>query len=267
MAHERSETALRFSANISMLFGERPFVDRIDAAAQAGFDAVECQFPYSTPAAQVRRLLEACSLPMIGINTPPGDPARGEFGFAAVPGREADFRDGLTRAIDYAQEIGAQTVHCMSGVLGGGDPSAARATFLDNMSRACDEAARCGLTLLIEPLNRYDRPDYFLTGSDQAARLIEDLARPELRLLFDVYHVQICEGDLLRRIGRHWPVIGHFQIASVPLRREPDEGEVSYRAILGDIAARGWGGYVGCEYRPRVKTLEGLTWMQALAPR
>ncbi|MDB5650148.1 MAG: putative hydroxypyruvate isomerase [Hyphomicrobiales bacterium] len=250
-----------------MLFGEVDFADRVDAAAQAGFAAVECQFPYATPAGQLRRRLDACGLPMISINTPPGDPSRGEFGFAAVPSREAEFRDGFARAVDYALEVGASKIHCMSGVPEAGTFKAARATFVSNMAMACEIAGRAGLTLLIEPLNAYDRPGYFVTGSDQVAGLIQELGRPELKLLFDIYHVQICEGDLLRRIGRHWPLIGHFQFASVPLRREPDEGEISYRAIFDKIEGRGWDGFVGAEYRPRATTLEGLGWMQALAPR
>lgn len=257
---------LRFSANISMLFGEDRFLDRIDAAARAGFAAVECQFPYATPAADLRQRLEAVGLPMTGINTPSGDPERGEFGFAAVPGREQNFRDGFAQAMDYALEIGAGAIHCMSGVPYGASREAARDTFIANMTPACDEAQRAGVTLLIEPLNHFDRSDYFLTGSDQAVELIEAVDSPALKLLFDVYHVQICEGDLIRRIGRHWPHIGHFQIASVPQRREPDEGEVCYRAVLGEIAARGWSGTVGCEYRPRGLTTDGLGWIRALAP-
>jgi hydroxypyruvate isomerase len=157
-------------------------------------------------------------------------------------------------------------MHCLSGVLAGAAPETARATFLANMSDACEKAERAGVTLLAEPLNPYDRPDYFLRGSDHAAELISALGRPELKILFDVYHVQILEGDLLRRIGRHWPLVGHFQVASVPRRREPDEGEVNYAAVLAEIAARGWEGWVGCEYRPRGATADGLGWIEALAP-
>lgn len=257
---------LRFCANISMLFAEVPFLDRIDAAARAGFQAVECQFPYDTPARDIRARLAACGVAMIGVNAPAGDVQHGEFGFAALPGREAAFRESLTRALDTAHELGARTIHCLSGVLNGVAPEAARATFLSNMSEACESAERAGVTLLIEPLNPYDRPDYFLTGSDQAAELIDAIGRPELKMMFDVYHVQILEGDLLRRIGRHWPSIGHFQIASVPRRREPDEGEVAYRAVLAEIAMRGWDGWIGCEYRPRGATTDGLGWMTALTP-
>ena len=255
---------LRFCANISMLVCDVPFLERIDAAARAGFEAVECQFPYDIPAREIRQRLRDVGVPMTGINAPPG--AAGEFGFAALPGRETDFRDSLARGLDYAHELGSKTLHCLSGVLEGAAPDAARATFLANMSDACEKAERASVTLLIEPLNPYDRPDYFLKGSDHAAELIHALGHPELKILFDVYHVQILEGDLLRRIGRHWPLIGHFQIASVPRRREPDEGEVNYTAVLAEIAARGWDGWVGCEYRPRGATVQGLGWREALAP-
>ena len=257
---------LRFCANISMLFCEAPFIERIDAAARAGFAAVECQFPYEAPARELRARLDDAGIPMAGINAPPGVASKGEFGFAALPGREKEFQESLARGLDYAHVLGARTLHCLSGVLDGVAPDAARATFLANMSQACEKAERAGVTLLIEPLNPYDRPDYFLTGSDQAAELINALGRPELKILFDVYHVQILEGDLLRRIGRHWPLIGHFQIASAPRRREPDEGEICYRTVLAEIAARGWEGWVGCEDRPRGSTLEGLGWLKALSP-
>lgn len=247
-----------------MLFTEVAFADRIAAAAKAGFTAVECQFPYGVPARDLRNRLNETGLIMTGINTPLG--GQGEFGFAALPARRAAFRDGLAQALDYAHELGAKSVHCMSGVLNGVPLADARACFIDNMAFACEEAERAGITLLIEPLNPYDRPDYFLTGSDMAADLIAHVNRPELKIMFDLYHVQILEGDLLRRIGRHWPLIGHFQLASVPRRHEPDEGEINYAVILNEIAARGWQGWIGCEYRPRASTVAGLGWIEKLAP-
>ena len=256
--------SLRFCANISMLFTEVPFVDRIAAAAKAGFSAVECQFPYEVPAREWRKRLDETGMIMTGINAAAGGP--GEFGFAALPARRADFRASLAQALDYAHELGAKTVHCLSGVLNGVPLADARTCLIDNMVYACEEAERANVTLLIEPLNPYDRPDYFLTGSDMAADLIGHINRPELKIMFDLYHVQILEGDLLRRIGRHWPLIGHFQIASVPRRHEPDEGEINYAAVLKDIAARGWQGWIGCEYRPRNSTVAGLGWIEKIAP-
>ncbi|MDB5643894.1 MAG: hydroxypyruvate isomerase, partial [Hyphomicrobiales bacterium] len=157
---------LRFCANISMLFCESPFLDRIDAAARAGFEAVECQFPYDIPAQDIRKRLKDVGVPMTGINAPPGGAV--VFGFAALPGREQAFADSVARGLEYAHELGAKTLHCLSGVLNGVSPDAARATFLANMSDACEKAERASVTLLIEPLNPYDRPDYFLKGSDHA---------------------------------------------------------------------------------------------------
>ncbi len=258
------QNTLRFCANISMLFTEVPFAERIDAAAKAGFLAVECQFPYEVPARELRKRLDATGLIMTGINAPPGQP--GEFGFAALPAQRAEFRQSLAQALDYAHVLGAKNVHCLSGVLNGVPLADARACFIDNMAYACEQAERANVTLLIEPLNPYDRPDYFLTGSDMAADLISHVNRPELKIMFDLYHVQILEGDLLRRIGRHWPVIGHFQLASVPRRHEPDEGEINYAVVLKEIASRGWPGWIGCEYRPRTSTLAGLGWIEKLAP-
>jgi 2-dehydrotetronate isomerase len=256
--------SLRFCANISMLFTEVSFADRIGAAAKAGFSAVECQFPYEVPARDLRKRLDEAGLIMTGINAPPGE--AGEFGFAALPTRQQDFRESLARALDYAHVLGAKSVHCLSGVLNGVPLEDARHCFIDNMAFACEEAERANVTLLVEPLNSYDRPDYFLTGSDMAADLIGHINRPELKIMFDIYHVQILEGDLLRRIGRHWPLIGHFQLASVPRRHEPDEGEINYAAILKEIAARGWQGWIGCEYRPRTSTTAGLGWIEKITP-
>jgi len=258
------QNALRFCANISMLFTEVPFADRIAAAANTGFSAVECQFPYEISARDLRKRLDETGLIMTGLNAPPG--GAGEFGFAALPAKRAAFRESLAKALDYAHELGTKNIHCLSGVLNGVPLADARACFLDNMAFACEEAERANVTLLIEPLNPYDRPDYFLTGSDMAADLIGHINLPELKIMFDLYHVQILEGDLLRRIGRHWPLIGHFQLASVPRRHEPDEGEINYAVILKEIASRGWQGWIGCEYRPRTSTVAGLGWIEKLAP-
>jgi hydroxypyruvate isomerase len=248
------------SANISLLFAEYPFLDRIGAAAAAGFRAVECQFPYAFPAPAIEERLAAHGLVMNGINTPRGDAARGEFGTAAMPGREADFEADFARALAYAQTLGARTIHCMSGAPAAEDRSRARRTFLANMRRASARAREAGMTLLIEPLNARDRPGYFVSRSDEAADLLTELDCDNVKLLFDVYHIQIMEGDLLRRLERHWPIIGHVQIASVPRRHEPDEGEVAYPAILAELSARGWQGYVGAEYVPRGQTADGLGW-------
>jgi hydroxypyruvate isomerase len=247
------------SANISMLFAELPFVARIGAAAAAGFQAVECQFPYAFSASDIAVELASHGLVMNGINTPQGDPAKGEFGMAAVPGARSRFRDEFEQALGYAATVGAQTIHVMSGMTGG-QTKEARDAFFDNFAWASPRAEAAGVTLLIEPLNGIDRPGYFVSRSDEVAALLEELGRKNVKLLFDVYHIQIMEGDLLRRLGRHWPHIGHVQVASVPARHEPDEGEVAFAAILGDLKARGYAGFVGAEYNPRGRTLEGLGW-------
>ena len=253
------DTSFTLSANISLLFAERPFAERIGAAAAAGFKAVECQFPYAVPAAEIASELARHKLVMNGINTPPGDPAKGEFGMAAMSGQEARFRREFAEALAYAATVGAPMVHCMSGI-SGPDRAAARRTFLKNLGWASDEARKAGVTLLIEPLNAIDRPGYFVSRSDEVVELLGDLACDNVKLLFDVYHIQIMEGDLLRRLDRHWGHVGHVQLASVPKRHEPDEGEVAFAAILDALSARGWAGFVGAEYLPRGRTEDGLGW-------
>lgn len=252
---------LRFSANISMLFCERPFLDRIDAARAAGFAAVECHFPYDLDREEVRARLAANGLPMTGLNTAPGK--AGEFGLAAIPGREDDFRRAMDQALEWAVAIGASTIHVMAGCPAPQDRAWALETYLQNLDAACAMARGAGVVLLIEPINTRDRPGYFLSRSDEAAEIILELRAPELKMMFDLYHVQIMEGDLLRRLERHWDVIGHVQFASVPHRREPDEGEVAYTAIFEALAARGWSGWAAAEYRPRARTEDGLGWLAA----
>jgi hydroxypyruvate isomerase len=243
-----------------MLFAEHPFPDRIDAAAAAGFLAVECQFPYAVAADELAARLAATGLPMNSINTPLGDLSRGEFGFAALPGREAAFRAGLEKALTYAARLGVGTIHCMSGVPDADGRPAARATFLNNLRWAAPLARAAGIELVIEPLNSRDRPGYFVSRSDDVVELLTELGEPNVKLLFDIYHLQIMEGDIFRRMERHWPMIGHVQIASVPDRHEPDEGELAHAAILGELARRGWDRFVGAEYNPRGRTVDGLAW-------
>ncbi len=259
--------AFRLSANISMLFADLPFPERIAAAADAGFRAVECQFPYEFSAAGLAERCAARGLVMNGINTPMGDPARGEFGFAALPGRRADFRAGFERAMEYGQRLGVSTIHVMSGAPDADEKARARDVFLENLAWASDSARGSAVTLLIEPLNSRDRPGYFVSRSGEVVELLGALGRDNVKLLFDIYHIQIMEGDLIAGIGRCWPFIGHVQIASVPGRHEPDEGEVAFAAVLGEFTARGWAGFVGAEYNPRGGAAEGLGWARPwLAP-
>jgi hydroxypyruvate isomerase len=255
------QARLRFSANISMLFCERPFMERIGAAAAAGFDAVECHFPYELERSEIRARLDDCGLVMNGLNTAPGQ--ANEFGLAAIPGREDEFERAMEQALAWADYLGASTIHVMAGCPAPQDRAWALDTYLHNLERACAMAKAAPVTLLIEPINKYDRPGYFLSRSDEAADIIADLRAQNLRMMFDVYHVQIMEGDLLRRLERHRDMIGHIQFASVPHRREPDEGEVAYPAIFKAIAQMGWDRWVAAEYRPRGRTEDGLAWLAA----
>lgn len=252
----------RFAANLGWLFTERPLLARFGAAAAAGFTAVELQFPYAEPAALVKAELDRLGLTMLGINmrqTP-------EFGLAAVPGREADFAVMFDEALTYARIIGARAIHCMAGTAPANQRAAATRSFVANLLRASDRAGD-GITLLIEPINPRDRPDYILTRAEQAAEIIAAVDRPNVRLQFDFYHAQIVGGDLITRFAAHLPIVGHVQIAAVPSRAEPDEGEVNYPAIFSAIDALGYTGWIGCEYRPRGRTEAGLVWGAAYGLR
>jgi 2-dehydrotetronate isomerase len=250
----------RFAANLAYLFAERPPIERFGATAAAGFSAVELQFPYDLSPSAVREELARHSLTMLGINTPPAATAGGAFGLAAVPGREAEFAALFGRALDYVLAIGGCQIHCMSGVVPPEQRPAADTTLIRNLTRAADDAARRGITLLIEPINPRDRPDYFLTRAEHAADIIAKVDRSNVRMQFDFYHAQIVGGDLIRRFEKHLAVIGHVQIAAVPTRHEPDEGEVNYPEIFAALDRLGYRGFVGAEYRPRGRTEDGLGW-------
>jgi 2-dehydrotetronate isomerase len=248
----------RLAANLAFLFGDRPFLERFGAAAAAGFNAVEIQAHYDQAPSAVRAQLDRHRLTILGINTAGGRP--GEIGLAAVPGREEEFAEVFRQALDYAVAIGAISIHCLAGTVPPERRPAAEKVFIDNLTRAADVAAARDVKLLIEPINPRDRPDYFLTRVEQAADLIGRIDRPNVKIQFDFYHVQIVGGDLLRRFERHQPVIGHVQIAAVPSRAEPDEGEVNYRTILAELDRLGYAGWIGCEYKPRGRTEDGLGW-------
>lgn len=253
-----------FSANIAFLFADRPFLERIDAARAAGFDMVECHFPYEFPIDVLKARLEGAGVAMTGLNTAPGDVAKGEWGLAGVPGREAEFAAHWRDALTYATALGTPKIHVMAGVLPAAEHKAALKTYVANIRRAAREAAGHGVTILLEPLNGRDKPAYLVSRSDKIAEIIAEIGEPNVKLLFDVYHVQIMEGDLIRRLEKHRDVIGHVQIAAVPSRHEPDEGEVAYKAIFDTLAAIGFTDPVGLEYKPRGRTEDGLGWMWAL---
>jgi hydroxypyruvate isomerase len=250
----------RFAANLAYLFTERPFMERFGAAAAAGFRAVELQFPYDHAPAAVKAALDRHGLTMLGINTAAGRTAVGEFGLAAVPGREAEFAAVFRQALDYIVAIGGRQIHCLAGKVPPEQRPAAEAVFIANLAGAADAARERDITLLIEPINPRDRPDYFLTRAEHAAAIIAKVGRPNLRIQFDFYHAQIMGGDLIRRFERHLPAVGHVQIAAVPSRQEPDEGEVSYPGIFAMLDHLGYPDWVACEYRPRGRTEEGLAW-------
>ena len=248
----------RFAANLAYLFTERPLIERFAAAADAGFTAVELQFPYDHAPASVKAELTRHRLTQLGVNTPFG--REGEFGVAAVPGREPDFDRLFGQALDYIVAIGGRAIHCLAGKVPPEQRPAANKTFVANLTRAADLAAAHGITLLIEPINARDRPDYFLTRVEHAADIIAEVGRENVKIQFDFYHVQIVSGDLIRRFEKHFPLVGHVQIAGVPSRHEPNEGEVNYPAIFALLDKIGYAGFVGCEYRPRDKTEAGLGW-------
>ena len=249
----------RFAANLGYLFTDRPLLERIDAAAAAGFKAIELQFPYDVPATAVRAAIEKNRLTILGLNTPPGG-REGEFGLAAVPGREKDWQALFTRALDYASAIGASAIHCLAGKVAPEQRPAADRVFIDNIARAADLAAAAKVTLLIEPINGRDRPNYFLNHVEHAADIIAKVAKPNVRVQFDFYHVQIVGGDLIHRLEKFLPVVGHLQCAAVPTRHEPDEGEINYPAVFEAVDKLGYQGWIGAEYRPRARTEEGLGW-------
>jgi hydroxypyruvate isomerase len=247
---------MQFSANLGFLWSDLPLTEGIRRAKKAGFDAVECHWPYDTPSSEVAAALVETGLVMLGLNTRRG--GEGENGLLAVPGREQEARSAIDEAIDYAVATGTQAVHAMAGIASG---RIAHTTYLENLSYACSKAKKHSITILIEPLNPYDAPGYFLNTAAQAESIIRELGQPELRLMFDVYHHQITAGDICRSFDALLPIIGHVQIASVPMRARPDLGEVDYRFVLSHLKARGWSRPVGAEYRANGPTEDSLGWL------
>jgi 2-dehydrotetronate isomerase len=252
---------MKFSANLGFLWSDRPLPEAIRAAKRAGFDAVECHWPYGTPAAEVAAALAETGLEMLGLNTSRGEAARGENGLAALPGREDDARAAIDQAIAYARAIGTVRIHVMAGFASG---LAAQKTFVDNLRYACAQAALHDMTILIEPLNNYDAPGYFLSTTDQAAEIITAVGATNLKLMFDCYHVQLMQGDLTHRLAKLLPIIGHIQFASVPDRGPPDQGEVNYTHIFKSITGLGYTAPLGAEYKPLGDTESSLGWMKTV---
>jgi hydroxypyruvate isomerase len=251
----------RFAANISTMFGDRPFLDRVDAAATSGFRAVECQFPYDVAAADLRARLSRCGLPLVLMNTPPGDFAAGERGLAGLPGREADFRAALDEALAYAEALDCRQIHVMAGVQPAGTSrDACLDVYRNNLRHAAEACTAAGRLALIEPINTRDIPGFLLNTPDQAAAIIEQVGAPDLKLQFDFYHAQIMTGDLARSFERHQALVPHVQIAGVPERQEPDVGEINFSYLFDQLDRLGFDGWVGCEYFPAGRTEDGLGW-------
>jgi hydroxypyruvate isomerase len=253
----------RFAANLAYLFTERPFMERFGAAAAAGFSAVELQFPYEHAPSAVKAELARHNLTMLGINTAPGKTPGGENGLAALPGREAEFDAVFRQALDYVVAIGGCQIHCLAGKVPPEQRPAAERVYIENLTRAADLARDKNITLLIEPINPRDRPDYFLNRVEHAADIIAKVGRPNVKMQFDFYHAQIVGGDLITRLEKYFPVVGHLQLASVPARAEPDDGEINYPAVLAAVDRLDYKGFVACEYRPRGRTEDGLGWARA----
>lgn len=255
----------KFAANLTMMFNEAVFPERFAAAAKAGFRAVEFLFPYDHAPQDVAQWLKENRLENVLFNLPPGDWAAGERGIASMPGREREFRDSVARALEYAIAMGTQRLHAMAGLLPeGADRNRHRETYIENLRYAAREMAKHGRTLLIEPINPRDMPGYFLNSQDDGHAIRAAVGEPNLKVQMDFYHAQIVDGDLATRFKKYFDGVGHIQIASVPNRNEPDDGEVNYRYLFRLLDELGYDGWVGCEYRPRGRTEDGLGWMKEL---
>ena len=254
---------MKLAANIGLLFPELPPLERIAAAKSAGFDGVELLFPYDLDAQAVRRALDAAGMPVVQLNSPAGDRAAGEVGFAALPGQETRFRQSIARAFDFMKTCGISQLHVVAGVpAAASDPQLVRATYVRNLQWVADEAAAFGARIMIEPLNSRDMPGYALATLAQAAEVLGGVNRPNVGLQFDLYHSQIMGGDLTHRLRQFGSLIRHVQIAGAPLRNEPDRGEVNLRPVLCALAETGYDGWISAEYRPSgADTRDSLEWM------
>jgi hydroxypyruvate isomerase len=255
----------KFAANLTMLFTELPFMQRFEAAAKAGFEAVEYLFPYPFEKKELTAALRANGLQQVLHNLPAGDWDKGERGIACHPDRTGEFREGIAMAIDYATALGCPQLNCLVGkVPAGVSAEAAHKTVVENLRLAAGELEAAGLRLLIEPINTFDIPGFFLTRTDQALALIDEVGSSNLRVQYDIYHAQRMEGELGNTLSKNLARIGHIQLADNPGRGEPGTGEINYPWLFRHIDSIGYEGWIGCEYKPRATTAEGLGWRQAL---
>lgn len=258
----------KLAANLSMLFKELPFLERFAAARRAGFRAVEYQYPYEFAPQEVAAAARDAGVQVVLHNVPRGDAARGEHGTACLPGREARFREDLERALEYAAAAGCDRLHCLAGVVAADtERSGLHGTYVANLRYAAGRLKRAGVKLLIEPLSAGTVANYFLAGSAQAVAVLDQVAADNAFLQYDVFHMQLLEGNLALTIERLLPRIGHLQIADVPGRHEPGSGEINFEFLLPHIDALGYAGWIGCEYNPRGDTVEGLKWAKSYLDR
>ena len=254
----------RFAANLSMLFTEVDFLERFDAAAAAGFTGVEYLFPYDYPAEVIKARLDANQLEQVLFNLPAGDWASGERGIACHPARVDEFRAGVDQAIAYAQVLGNKQVNCLAGIYPQGhDRAVVEQCFIDNLKYAAEKLAAAGIKLVMEMINTRDIPGFYLNTTQQALAIRDQVGSANLYLQYDIYHMQIMEGDLARTVEANLAVINHVQLADNPGRHEPGTGEINYRFLFAHLERIGYQGWVGCEYKPATTTAAGLGWMRA----
>jgi hydroxypyruvate isomerase len=255
----------RLAANLTMLFTELPFLDRFAAAREAGFSGVEFLFPYDYAVAELAERL--AGLTPVLFNFPPGDWAAGDRGIACDPRRIAEFQQGVALALQYALALGVSKLHCMAGIKPRhASRKQAHTAYINNLRYAAAACKPHGITVMIEPINTYDMPGYFLCGSEQAAKVIAECGADNIKMQYDIYHMQRMEGELANTIARHLPLIAHMQLADTPGRHEPGSGEINYAYLLRQVDALDYTGWIGCEYTPQAGTLAGLAWRERLCP-
>jgi hydroxypyruvate isomerase len=256
----------KFAANLTMLFNEVPFLERFERAAKAGFQAVEFLFPYPYGTAEIKARLDRHGLQLVLHNLPAGDWDAGERGIACLPDRTGEFRAGVARGIEYAKALGVPQLNVLAGKApAGADPALLRSTFVANLRYAAAELARHGLKLLVEPINTYDIPGFFLSRTADAVAILDEVGAANAYLQYDLYHAQRMEGELAATAARHLPRIAHIQLADNPGRHEPGTGEINYAFLFRELDRMGYAGWIGCEYKPAADTEAGLGWRQRLA--
>jgi hydroxypyruvate isomerase len=255
----------RFAANLSMMFNEVPFLDRFECAARAGFGAVEFLFPYAHPPEEIRRRLDRHRLALVLHNLPAGNWEAGERGIACHPDRVAEFREGVARAIDYARALGVGQLNCLAGKAPAGVADGVlRRTLVENLSYAARALDGVGLRLLVEPINTFDIPDFYLCRTPQAISILSEVGAANAYLQYDIYHAQRMEGELAATLREHLPRIAHIQVADNPGRNEPGTGEINYPFLFGHLDRIGYAGWIGCEYKPATTTEAGLGWRERM---